>query len=491
MNSPMLGRVGAQTPVYDTGPQGLTTAGPEVIELYRRSGRDLDPWQRYCMNRMCQERPDGKWAALETACIVPRQNGKGDIITARQIAGLFLFGSKLSLYSAHEFKTATEMFLRLKEVIDNSDDLRRRIKRISEANGEEGIELLNGNRLRFIARSRGSGRGFTGTDIYLDESFKLSAAAVGAIMPTMSAMSITGNPQIMYFSSAPHLDSEQLRKILKRGREGLAKRLCYLEWCTRNPKASYDDLESWYDANPALGIRIAEEFVRTELESMEENEFARERLGIVEELDALETVVDMDMWSELADPMSKRTGRIMIAADITPERSWGSIAFCGRRKDGLWHVEIHRHSRGVGWMLAEIRRLCRRKDVIGVVIDDKSPASTLIADLEQGDGKKIEPVTVFRTTTQDMATACGYFYDGVQVTEESLPTVRHIGQAPLTTALAGAEKRTIGTAGAWAWDRRNPSVDITPLVSVTLALWGRIVHANHNLGGAEPWVSVV
>jgi hypothetical protein len=42
--------------------------------------------------------------------------------------------------------------------------------------------------------------------------------------------------------------------------------------------------------------------------------------------------------------------------------------------------------------------------------------------------------------------------------------------------LAGARKRKIGDAGGWGWDRRDPSVNIAPLVSVTLARFGAVVN---------------
>jgi hypothetical protein len=489
-------RVGAQTPVFDTGPKGVSSSGAEVVELVRSTGRDLDIWQRYALKQTLQEREDGKWAALEVATIVARQNGKGDIITARQLGGLFLFGSQLSLYSAHEFKTATEMFIRLRDMIMNTDDLRKRVRKVTEAHGEEGVELLNGNRLRFIARSRGSGRGFSGDDIYLDEAFNLSSKAVGAIMPTMSARP---NPQILYYSSAPHLDSEQLRKIQARGRAGTSKRLRYMEWAARNPGVSLDDRDAWYEANPALGIRITEEFVETEREAMDDAEFARERLGIGEDVSGA-GVIDMAVWEELEDKASHRDSRIVIAADITPERSYGCISFCGRRADGLYHVELNQHRRGTGWMATELVRLMKRADVAAVVIDDKSQAATLIPEIKElleedkeltRDEREALLEKLVITQAQDMATACGFFYDYTLLDGETNPVLRHIGQASLTVAVAGATKRTIGTAGAWAWDRKSPAVDITPLVSVTLALWGMIVHGNKKEIVMDPFVVVL
>lgn len=494
--SPRLVRVGAQTPVYDTGPVGVSSAGQECVELYRSTGGVLDPWQEYVLTQGLQERAGGTWSALEVAVILPRQNGKGEIICARQLGGLFLFGSKLSLYSAHEFKTSTEMFLRLKEMIDNTDDLRKRVRKITEAHGEEGIELLNGNRLRFVARSRGSGRGFSGDDIYLDEAMILSSKMIGAMLPTMSARP---NPQLWYFSSAPHVDSEVLRALVERGRAGSGKRLRYMEWCARDPKVTLDlddpaGLDALYEANPAMGIRLSREFTETERAAMDDTEYMRERLGIVEDLTG-ESVIDMTVWEELEDRASSRSGPIVIAADITPERSAGSIAFCGQREDGLWHVEVQSHRRGTGWMAEELMRLARRADVTTVVVDDKSPAATLLPEiraLAKGwQDKEMLDRKLVITTAQDMATACGFFYDMTRLDEKTTPVLRHIGQSTLTVAVAGADKRTIGTAGAWAWDRKSPAVDITPLVSVTLALWGRIVYADRTGDDdMEAWVIV-
>src|SRR2546423_15374516 len=77
-------------------------------------------------------------------------------------AGLFLFGEKLILHSAHEFKTAQEAFRRVLGWIESKDHLRKRVKRIRTSHGEEGIELIDGARLRFVARATGSGRGCAG-----------------------------------------------------------------------------------------------------------------------------------------------------------------------------------------------------------------------------------------------------------------------------------------------------------------------------------------
>ena len=56
----------------------------------------------------------------------------------------------------------------------------------------------------------------------------------------------------------------------------------------------------------------------------------------------------------------------------------------------------------------------------------------------------------------------------------------HPGQAQLDTAVTGARRRPVGDAGLWAWDRRDGSVFVAPLVAVTLAQHGAGRHrSNH------------
>jgi hypothetical protein len=75
-------------------------------------------------------------------------------------------------------------------------------------------------------------------------------------------------------------------------------------------------------------------------------------------------------------------------------------------------------------------------------------------------------VAVTRTTARDVAQACGQLFDAATDTK----TLRHLGQDSLDSAVAGAQQRRV--ADAWAWDRQALTVDISPLVAVTLAAWG-------------------
>jgi hypothetical protein len=465
-----LGDVGSQTPRVRKVPPYVSTGGIEAIELYESTGQVLDPWQKIVLEDGCGELPNGRWAAFEVATIVPRQNGKGTIIEAREIAGLYLFGSRLLIHSAHEFKTAAEGFRRVKSVIDNTDDLRRKVKKVTEAHGEEGIELLNGARLRFMARTRGSGRGFSADDLFLDEAYELQSASVAAMLPTLSARP---NPQIWYFSSAPLRDSDQLRKIMKRGRsDEPARRLAYFEWSAPRD-ASLDDPDALSQANPGLGIRLSREFCQTERDAMDDVEYARERLGIEEDTSG-STVIDMRVWAQLQNK-AKITGKIVLAFDMDNERAHTSISVAGGLAGGLVQAELIDNRTGHPyWLVDRIVELNRRHRPLAILVNGNSPANTEVSKLED------KGIKIYKVSASEMVTACGQFYDHCRSEPDHRPTGRFAPHPALNASIIGARKRALGDG--WAWARRDVTVDISPVVSITLAMWGYVTMANKRKG---------
>ena len=459
-------RLGAK-PRIRTVPPYPTSAGREAIDLAASAGLILDDWQQDVLIDSLGERPDGLWSAFEVGLVVPRQNGKGAIIEARELAGMFLFGEKMILHSAHEFKTAAEAFRRILGWIENSDDLRKRVKKVMHTHGAEGIELRNGARLHFVARNKGSGRGFSGDLNILDEAFALTADQLAALLPTMSARP---NPQIWYTSTPPLEPAAQLVALRKRGKEG-SPRLAYFEW---SPPDVYDpaDREVWRATNPAMGIRIAEEFVVAEhatfLNALEE--FKRERLGEwPPSADGQWQVIREPDWSAAEDPKSQIVGQISIAVDVNPSHTYSAVAVAGRTAEGNLHVEVIEHKPGTGWAVDRVRRLAARWGTACVVVDAGAPAGALIAGLEEAG------IEVAKPGAREMAHACGQFLTAVTGDGDGGPrTLRHLGQGELTAAVAGAIKRPLGNA--WAWDRRGVNIDICPLVAVTLAAWGYVTH---------------
>lgn len=460
---------GAQRPRVSNIPAAVSSAGLEAIDLAASAGLVLDEWQRFALDAALGERADGKWSAFEVGLVIPRQNGKGSILEAIELAALFLFGERLILHSAHEFKTCSEAALRAFALIDGSADLSRRVKRIRTSHGEEGIELMSGERLRFVARSSGSGRGFTGDRIILDEAYKLPASAMGALLPTLSSRP---NPQVVYTSSAGHTDSEVLRSLRDRGMTGTDPNLCYLEW-SAEPSAALDDPAAWAQANPALGIRISAEHVGRELSAMPEAEFKRERLGMWDEGVGENSALPAETWLGLADGRSSALDPVAFGLDVSPD-GFASIASAGVRADGLLHVEVVEHRPGTSWVPERLAELVRRWTPSAVVLDVGSEASALLPELER------LSMTLTKVSAREMAQASVAF--AATVNDQA---VRHLDQANLNAAVAAAKRRTVGDL--WAFGRRGSFTDISPLIATALAAWG---HAQ-NVGRApqiiDPW----
>lgn len=452
--SPGVGLRGAQRPRLVSGPSSVASAGVEAVELAASAGLVLDDWQAFVLETALGERADGKWSAFEVGLLVARQNGKGAILEARELAGLFLFGERLILHSAHEFKTAAEAFLRIKALIDNTDDLRRKVGKIRTSHGDEGIELLDGRRLRFVARSRSSGRGFTGDCVILDEAQELPLSAMGALLPTLSARP---NPQLWYTGTVPgpHNNAQQFESVRDRGRSDETGRLAWLEFSAGESwNVDVKDRDLWVASNPAMGGRIPDEFIEAECDALAEDEFKRERLSIWPAKN-LHTVIDMDHWVSLGDEGSQIVGQVAFAVDINPDRSSAAVAVAGKRADGLEHLEIVQHFAGARGVAERLAELYEAHGYPPIGVDTGAAAGSLVPDLER------LGVPFVALGTRDLTDACGGFYDAVIESR-----VRHLNQPPLNAALSSARKREL--AGAWAWHRRD-SGDICPLVAVTLA----------------------
>ena len=101
------------------------------------------------------------------------------------------------------------------------------MKRIRTANGSEMIELKTGQRLQFVARTAGSGRGFSADTVILDEAYELGDDQMAALLPTLSARP---NPQIWYTSTAGKETSVQLGRVRERGIAGDDPSLAFFEW---------------------------------------------------------------------------------------------------------------------------------------------------------------------------------------------------------------------------------------------------------------------
>jgi phage terminase large subunit-like protein len=209
--------------------------------------------------------------------VVPRQNGKSQALIIRALAGALLFGERLVIISAHEWRTVVELFRTAVDLVEHSP-LRRYRANVRRAGGEESIEFTNGARIRFLNRSRESARGFSVDCVILDEAHKVSVEQMQALLPTLSARR---DPQIVYAAHGPAPDSWQLSRVRQRVLNGDTRRLAWLEW-SADPDADTDDRSWWLAANPAVGepfCALSVERMAEERASLGWDGFRAERLA--------------------------------------------------------------------------------------------------------------------------------------------------------------------------------------------------------------------
>ena len=456
--------LGVQVPRVRLVPRAVSSEADDAVFLSTSYGLRPDEWQESVLDGWLGLRSDGRWAASKCGLAVPRQNGKNGVLEIRELYGMTMRAERF-LHTAHEVKTARKAFARLLSFFDNPrqyPELAGLVREIRRTNGQEAIVLTNGGSVEFVARSKGSGRGFSVDVLVMDEAQELGEDALAALMPTIS---VSPNPQQIYTGTppGPNADGEIFTQLRSAGVGGTDFRLAWHEWSCDEKNLDLDDRANWAKANPTLGIRLHADTISDERSIMSDETFARERLGVWSSVGA-SAVIDLDVWANLADPSSAIVGPMAFAIDVPPDRTAAAIAVSGLRADGLRHLEVIDYRRGTGWVAERILELRDKWKPTSIALDSSSPAGALIAGLQSAG------IELTLTGARDMAAACGGLFDDAAESK-----LRHLGQDILDDALRGAKKRPLGDA--WAFDRKLSTDDICPLVAATLARYAFTIAA--------------
>lgn len=469
----MASRIGAQLPDNHFVPLFHTSLGEDAVDLAAVAGLFLDPWQQEVLKASLGYRTDGKFSAADMVLIVPRQNGKGSVIEARELASLFLLPEKNLMHSAHEFKTAQEGFKRLRTLIEGCPELMDEgdVPPTFKNSGSAGTVIeANGSRIIFAARSKGSGRGFTIDTVIFDEAYDLPEDALDAMGPMQSAVP---NPQTWFVSSTGMDDSVVLRRMSEAGKTK-APNIGYFEWKAQDG-CKPGDREQWYKANPSLGIRIQEDFLAGQFTKMSELGFAREHLGLWADTE-VQAVITQAQWGDLLDDESKIAGRMSFALDVAPDMSSAAVYVAGENADGLHHVECAAVFEGTDGVADYLKLIQEKYKPKSIALDPGGPAGALVPELNR---LKVD----FRAMNAgDVLSACGQFFN--MVTGNKL---RHRTDDELAEAIKGGIRRMVGAKGAWAWTRKSVEFNITYLVAATYALYAFTAFEEEAPKGGRVW----
>lgn len=459
---------GSQEPRIRVEPQRTLTDGADAAILMREYGCTLDPWQQDVLDCWLGQDANGDYNVTSAGLTLPRQNGKNVCLEAREFFGLVVNGERI-LHTAHQVRTSKKSFRRLAAMFTDKrhPEVTDIVKQIRYTNGEECIELDNGGLIEFSARSRQAARGFDGISLVVfDEAQELTDDQIEAIMATLSA-SATGTRQLIYTGTPPYpgCPGEVFRRRRSSCISDPGRHDCWHEWSVAAEnieEINVDDRELWYMANPALGIRLDEDFTAEERRSMSEDGFARERLGwwaptIDHQLDY---AIPQDIWDACRSEDPKPEGKTAYGVKFSSDGS--TVSLCGavipkNGKARISLIETQNTGRGIRWLADWLNG--REKKASCVVIDGRNGVDVLVDRIRDSWRYK---GSIIRPTARDVVGAVSVLTNALN--EETVTW--YFGQEALRESAITAIKRPIG--GGWGLGGDNS----TAIEACALALWG-------------------
>lgn len=459
---------GSQKPRIQIEPSRTATDGNDAALLMRAYGCQLDEWQQMVLDCWLGKGEDGRYTTTSAGLSLPRQNGKNVCLEAREFFGLVVNGEKI-LHTAHQVRTSKKSFRRLAGMFTDKKhpEITDIVKNIRYTNGEECIELDNGGTIEFSARSRQAARGFDGISLVVfDEAQELMDDQVEAIMATLSA-SATGTRQLIYTGTPPYPNcpGEVFRRRRQVCTDSPSNHDAWHEWSVDAEsidKINTQDKTLWYMCNPALGIRLEEEFTAEEMRSMSPDGFARERLGWwMPQLEhALDYAIDGNQWAKCKSDAPKPEGKTAYGIKFSADGS--TVSLCGAvlPKDGkarISLIEMRPTAMGTQWLADWLN--ARYSQASCVVIDGRNGVDVLVDKIASTWKYK---GSVIRPNAKEIIASVSMLTDALA--EESLTW--YAGQEILNDSATTSTKRPI--AGGWGFGGDNP----TPIEACALALYG-------------------
>ena len=241
------------------------------------------------------------------------------------------------------------------------------------------------------------------------------------------------------------------------------------EW-SAPPDADPGDIEAWSQANPSLGYTIELSTLKAAYADDPADVFKTECL-CQWVTSTITPPFPVNAWESGKDENScvAKDSALWFGVDVSADRSHTSIAVCGKRADGDWHVELAEYRTGIGWLVKWLQNAAPNyKNGIKVALQSRgAPVSSMYDVISAIDG-----VEVVECSGKNVAGWCGRLWDSVASclpdAETDAVPVHHITQPALDLAANIAATRPMGD-GAWAWDRNKSTEDISPLVAVTMA----------------------
>ena len=460
-------RLGRQSPTEQYTLPYKETHGQEAVNLYEKTGRSAQEWQKLLLYNILAQNKDGLWTHTKYGYSVPRRNGKNEIAAMRELYGLE-HGERI-LHTAHRTTTSSSASRRLASLLSDAGytEVIRAQKgqkysrhyTYTKQLGLERITLLSpgGGVCDFRTRSSKGGLGEGFDLLVIDEAQEYTDDQESALKYVVSD---SRNPQTLFCGTPPTPLSRgtvftRMRKSVLRGEMPNAG---WAEWSVDHQTDPHD-IDAWYETNPSLGTILSERSVADEIGS-DAVDFNIQRLGLWLSYNQ-KSAISRAEWDALqCKSLPELQGKLYAGIKFGKSGENVALSIAVRTTDGralIECIDCRPVRAGRDWLVAWMRSA----DLAAVVVDGAGGQQLLAEDMK--DARLKAPLL---PTVKQIIKANAAF-------EQALfsKALCHMGQPSLAQVASNCEKRAIGSSGGFGYRSLLDGADIALLDSAILAYW--------------------
>lgn len=463
-----MARIGNQIPTHSVVLPYTRTQGDKALDLYRATGREPQEWQTNIIRNLLAVNDEDLWIHPKYGYSVPRRNGKGEILTIREMYGIEI-GEHIC-HTAHRTTTSSSASKRLAELLKakgytevfrpKKNEEYSQSYTYSKQFGLERITLLDtGGSVDFRTRTSAGGLGEGFDLLIIDEAQEYTDDQQSTLQYVVSD---SPNPQIILCGTPPTAVSKGtiFPKLRDSCLLGEADEVGWAEWSV-DQQSDVNDVELWYLCNPAMGYQLNERKIKAE-DKTDVIDYNIQRLGLWIKYNQKSVISEQEWLALEVESVPERAGKKIIGIKYGVDGSNVAMSIAFKAKNGKIFVECLdcRPARiGNDWIIGILRQM---KDLGGVVVDGANGQKLLEAGMKDA-GIKVKPVL---PTVGNIIVANALFEQALENA-----TLCHKAQPSLVMSATNCEKRSIGSNGGFGYKSLTPDTEIALLDSVILAYW--------------------
>lgn len=443
-------RIGNQIPTTSVVLPYTESFGDEAVQLYNMSGNVCQEWQALMLSDIMAVNDEGLWIHTKFGYSVPRRNGKTEIITQRELWGLF--NGEHILHTAHLTDTAHIAWERLKNRLE---EIGVKPKSTYKAYGKERIEMNNGAVIDFRTRTSSGALGSGYDLLVIDEAQEYTQAQQTALNYVVSS---SKNPQTIMCGTPPTAVSsgDVFRDYRDKTLRGETINGGWAEWSVDH-KTNVHDVDAWYMTSPSLGTILTERTVQDEING-DDLDFNIQRLGLWIRYNQ-QSAISAPEWDALkAETLPKFKGSVFVGVKFGRDGQNVCLSVAIRTEDDRIFVEsidCRNQRDGNDWLINFIMKTKAK----AVLVDGMSGLETFLRECKEQKLKGVGAASV-----KEVIQASSDFETAI-----ANKSICHAGQPGLRQSVTNCDHRAIGSGGGYGYKTLDDDIEVALIESVVLA----------------------